>query len=131
MDDVATQQKAGATGKFVEDVNYVTVRHLLLSNVLTAVGITPAMELIKPFYTHDDLTDFINWADNCRGLLSAIWPKMPSLKKMNDNPYRFVGGLLDSIGISQKRVKGKDEGVSVCTGYAINKISLEKLKMFV
>jgi Toprim domain/Origin of replication binding protein len=126
-----SQQKANAKGKFVEDVDYILIKHLLLSKVLEAVGITTALELVKDIYTHDDLQAFIAWADGNRAVLGAIYPNMPSLDRMTDNPYRMIGSLLSSMGIKQKRVKARIDGTMTFIGYAINKDCLSRLKAFI
>jgi Toprim domain/Origin of replication binding protein len=126
-----SQQNINAKGKFVEDVDYITVKRLILSKVLQAVSITTELERTEDIYTSDNLQDFIAWADGNRAVLSAVYPNLPSLDRMIDNPYRIMGSLLGSMGITQKRVKARIDGTMTFIGYAINKDCLGRLKAFI
>lgn len=129
--DVKQQQEKSATGRFKEDVDYITVKHLLLSQLFKAIGINQDLTLSKEVYTAADLTEFIEYMDDERELLKALaWEQMPSKEAMLDNPYRYVRTLLDSVGLSQTRAVKFINKKTQCIGYKINPNDLEKLHFF-
>ena len=129
--DVKQQQEKSATGRFKEDVDYITVKHLLLSQLFKAVGINQDLTLSKEVYTAADLTDFIEWADDERELLKALaWESMPTKEAMLDNPFRYVRTLLDTVGLSQTRKQKKIDKKTTFLGYAINADDLKRSHFF-
>jgi hypothetical protein len=129
--DVKQQQEKSSTGRFKEDVDYITVKHLLLSQLFKAVGINKDLTLSKEVYTAADLTDFIEWVDDERELLKALaWESMPTKEAMLDNPFRYVRTLLDTVGLSQTRKQKKIDKKTTFLGYAINADDLKRSHFF-
>lgn len=125
FEQIKELQLKKASGKFIEDIEYLTIKHQLFAKVLQTVGINSDLTVSIDYYTQDELADFFNWLDTQRHLLAAIQPNLLSNIQMERNPYRVMGSLLRTIGFNQRRVKGKDNGKSICLGYRIAAESLE------
>jgi phage/plasmid primase-like uncharacterized protein len=122
IQDVKQQQARKAEKRFIEDIEYIMPKHLLLSQLFKAVGINKDLTLSKDFYTADDLSEFIEWANDERELIASFWSTMPSKETILDNPYRYVRTLLETVGLTQvrKQKKGNDKK-TVLLGYSVDK----------
>lgn len=128
--DVKQQQARKSENRFIEDIEYITAKHLLLSQLFKAIGINKDLTLAKDFYTADDLTDFIEWANEERELIASFWSTMPSKETILENPYRYVRTLLETVGLTQTRAKKKIDKKTECIGYRIDKDILERWHFF-
>lgn len=100
---------------FTADLTHFATLQLLYQKLLKAFDlISPSnsLNVQEQRYTRESIIEsgFLTWIEENRGVLQGVIA-IPTARRLNLDPVRFIGTLFTRLGLKQKRVGRTEEGV--------------------
>ena len=100
---------------FAADLTHFATLQLLYKQLLKAFNLIASvnnLSLQEYRYTRESIIEsgFLTWIEENRAVLQGVIA-IPSARRLNLDPIRFIGTLFSRLGLKQKRVGRAEEGV--------------------
>ena len=100
---------------FTADLTHFATLQLLYKQLLKTFNLIASvnnLSLQEYRYTRESIIEsgFLTWIEENRAVLQGVIA-IPSARRLNLDPIRFIGTLFSRLGLKQKRVGRAEEGV--------------------
>ena len=109
-------EQVASSEMFAADLTHFATLQLLYKQLLKTFNLIPSggsnLSTQEYRYTRESIIEsgFLTWIEERRAVLQGVIA-IPSARRLNVDPIRFIGTLLARLGLKQKRVGRAEEGV--------------------